>query len=538
MRNWRKKIILSSGVALILAGATSTHALTNEEILAQLQVLYQAVAAVQAQIQQLSPTPSESASAPAALASASCTRIATNLAFGMRDGASGGAVSLLQQFLKAAGDYAYPEITGYFGVATQSALQRYQARSGIVASGSPRTTGYGVAGPRTRERIQADSCGSASSPAPALPAPTLPVILPIVSSADACTVNGATVKNGASIQLYSTATAPLGLSCSAFVATRTCIDGTLSGTDVHRYASCASMSVKSCTAGSLTLAHNESRTLYDRASVSSGDTCSAHSQVRTCTDGTLSGISSFTIAACEGPRACVLDGATVADGQSKDFYFLQNIPSTELCSAYAASRSCTNGVLAGSSAYKYASCTPVSATSCSVDNIVLPTASSSVFYSAATAPAGKSCASISQTRSCTSGALSGSASYNRASCIDTLSCTLDGTTVAHASSSIFYSAPSVAYGSVCSSVSQTRTCTNSALSGSDTYAYARCSVAIPSSCVLDGTTIASGASATFYSARTVAAGSLCSSVAQVRACSDGALGGDAAYAYTSCSVNP
>lgn len=533
---WQKNIIVGSGIGLLFVGATSAHALTNEEILAQLQVLYQAVAAVQSQIEQLSPVAPTTAT-PATSASASCVRLSANIALGTRDTAQGGSVSLLQQFLKTTGDYTYPEITGYFGKATQSALQRYQARAGIVASGSPETSGYGVAGPRTRQRIESDSCGSAVAVAPII-APALPVLPSIVSLSRDCTVNGMSVKNGGSIQLYSTTTAPLGLSCSAFVATRTCADGILSGTDVHRYSSCASMSVRSCTVGNLTMAHNESRTFYDKSSVASGDTCSAHAQTRKCTDGTLSGISSFTLTACEGPRACTLDGATVADGASREFYFLQNIPATELCSAYAASRSCSNGVLAGSAAYKYASCAPVASTACSVDNVVLPSASSSVFYSASVAPAGKTCASISQTRSCTSGALSGSASYNRASCTDTLSCTLDGITVAHASSSIFYSTQSVAYGSTCSSVSQTRSCTNAQLSGSDTYAYARCSVALPTSCVLDGTTIPSGASATFYSARTVAAGSLCSSIAQVRACTDGALSGEAAYAYSSCSVNP
>lgn len=531
MNTWQR-ILLSGSVALIMIFATTAHALTNEEILAQLDALYKAVATVQAQIQQLSPAvppATPSTPTPPALGTA-CVRLASNVSLGMRDTKTGGSVYLLQQFLRSTGDYTYPELTGYFGVATQSALQRFQTRAGIVSSGTAATTGYGAAGPRTRARIESESCGAAL---PTLP--SIPTIPPLVSSAASCTINGSTIKSGGSIQLYSVSAAPTGQNCSAFAATRTCTNGVLSGTDVHKYSSCSSTQTRFCTVGSLTMAHNESRAFYDRASVASGDTCSAHTQTRKCTDGVISGSTSYSIASCEGPRACTLDNTTVSSGTSREFYLLQNIPSTELCSAYATSRSCLDGVLAGSASYKYASCAPVSSSSCSVDNVVLPTASSSVFYSSATAPAGATCASISQTRSCTNGALSGSASYNRASCLDTLSCTLDGTTLVHASSTLFYSVQTVPYGSTCSSVSQTRTCTNNSLSGSETYKYARCSVAPPTSCVLDGTIVASGSSGTFYKARSVASGSSCQ--AGTRTCTSGTLGGDASYLYATCEVS-
>jgi peptidoglycan hydrolase-like protein with peptidoglycan-binding domain len=68
-------------------------------------------------------------------------------------GSTGSDVSALQQTLKNAGFYAYPTITGSFGTVTELAVQKFQSAHGIVSSGSPSTTGYGVVGPRTRDLL-------------------------------------------------------------------------------------------------------------------------------------------------------------------------------------------------------------------------------------------------------------------------------------------------------------------------------------------------------------------------------------------------
>ena len=64
-------------------------------------------------------------------------------------GDSGNDVNALQSYLKTVGDYEYPEITGYFGTATEKAVQRFQANNQIVSSGDPETTGFGLVGPKT-----------------------------------------------------------------------------------------------------------------------------------------------------------------------------------------------------------------------------------------------------------------------------------------------------------------------------------------------------------------------------------------------------
>ncbi len=69
-------------------------------------------------------------------------------------GSTGSQVTELQTYLSTNVNI-YPQgiISGYFGLLTQSAVQRFQTAQGIVSSGSPATTGYGRVGPMTRARI-------------------------------------------------------------------------------------------------------------------------------------------------------------------------------------------------------------------------------------------------------------------------------------------------------------------------------------------------------------------------------------------------
>ncbi len=80
-----------------------------------------------------------------------------NLYFGTTDSTTEGEVTRLQKWLSTMPEI-YPEgdVTGYFGPATERAIKKYQAKHGIVSSGSPDTTGYGVLGPKTRGKV--NSC--------------------------------------------------------------------------------------------------------------------------------------------------------------------------------------------------------------------------------------------------------------------------------------------------------------------------------------------------------------------------------------------
>ncbi|MBP9749776.1 MAG: peptidoglycan-binding protein [Candidatus Pacebacteria bacterium] len=66
-------------------------------------------------------------------------------------GSRGSEVTLLQQYLaQDATLYPEREVSGYYGPATERAVQRFQAKYGIVTAGTPATTGYGTVGAKTR----------------------------------------------------------------------------------------------------------------------------------------------------------------------------------------------------------------------------------------------------------------------------------------------------------------------------------------------------------------------------------------------------
>lgn len=108
-----------------------------------------------------------------------CPVLARNLG----SGSTGDDVSAVQRFLKDAG-YFNGDITGYFGLITQAALQQWQSALGIVSSGGPDTTGWGMVGPRTRQKI-AELCGG-----------TMTIVTQPVSSGSSCTFASATYQTG------------------------------------------------------------------------------------------------------------------------------------------------------------------------------------------------------------------------------------------------------------------------------------------------------------------------------------------------------
>ena len=112
----------------------------------------------------------------------------------------------------------------------------------------------------------------------------------------------------------------------------------------------ATSTTRSCTVGTTTLADGVSQTFYNSAS---SPTCS--SQVRTCTDGTMSGTSQYTYPSCA--LSCTKpDGTTLLSGNTSDYWIKDQ--STN-CSADKRTLSCSNGTLTGTSATYYTSCTPL-----------------------------------------------------------------------------------------------------------------------------------------------------------------------------------
>lgn len=126
--------------------------------------------------------------------------------------------------------------------------------------------------------------------------------------------------------------------------------------------------------------------------------------VRTCTNGVLDGTGTFGSCVVDQPLACQFNGMTVPSGQSVTAYLTSTVPAGSICQPQT--RVCTNGVL--SSAGEFATCSPATPAACLVNGQTVASGSSIVLFKTAVAASG-SCET--ETRVCTNGALSGTATF-------------------------------------------------------------------------------------------------------------------------------
>ena len=68
--------------------------------------------------------------------------------------------------------------------------------------------------------------------------------------------------------------------------------------------------------------------------------------------------------------------------------------------------------------------------------------------------------------------------------------------------------------------------------------YNSITITVSAPCTLNGTTLQSGDSATFYSSQVAPSGQLCSAISQSRTCSNGVLSGSGSYQYAACTCAP
>lgn len=135
-------------VVLVLAFMATTSPVTMgatvDELQAQITALMAQITALQAQIQ---------ATTGGTTTSTSCFTMT------LREGMRNDEITMLQQKL-AMDSTIYPEglVTGYFGPLTRGAVEKFQAGNGIVAEGTPETTGYGLVGPKTRAKLNELYC--------------------------------------------------------------------------------------------------------------------------------------------------------------------------------------------------------------------------------------------------------------------------------------------------------------------------------------------------------------------------------------------
>ena len=157
-------------VAFLALGAPDdVQAQTAEQLRAQIAGILAQIQSLQAQIQnnsvvQTPVTPiTNTDNTSGTFQYSRCPDLQFNLERGDRDSQVAVEVTMLQRFL-AQDSQVYPEaeVTGYFGPATERAIQRFQVRHGIVSKGDYASTGYGRVGPRTRWAIK-NSCSIGST---------------------------------------------------------------------------------------------------------------------------------------------------------------------------------------------------------------------------------------------------------------------------------------------------------------------------------------------------------------------------------------
>jgi hypothetical protein len=110
--------------------------------------------------------------------------------------------------------------------------------------------------------------------------------VPVVTNLN-CEFNGATVLHGASVSAYQSAQVAFGQTCSSQA--RTCDNGVLSGSFAS--ASCSVSAPQTCSFNGRVIGHGDTVTAYASATVPAGQVC--QTQVRTCSDGQLSGSATF-----------------------------------------------------------------------------------------------------------------------------------------------------------------------------------------------------------------------------------------------------
>lgn len=345
-----------------------------------------------------------------------------------------------------------------------------------------------------------------------------------VAAPAACLFDGLTIPSGTSVVAYLASTVGPNETCQT--QSRSCSNGSLSGT--YAFASCTSQTPASCQFNGQTVAHGDTRTAFKTSTVPAGDSCEQESRV--CDNGVMSG--SYTFASCSpaAPASCRFDDRDVASGEIVLAYKKRNLGPGEDCEGE--NRKCLNGVLSGS--FTFASCGSPELRTCDFNGQSIRSGSSVTAYRDPQVPYGQSCINSSESRTCFDGNLSGSFTNATCTVAQPTTCSFNGRSIANGASVTVYSTAQVNYGQTCDSVKSTRTCSDGVLSGSGTIES--CTVKAGASCTLDGQTYAHGASVDAYSAKTVVYGNSCSSIKQSRTCTNGSWSGSANYAYVSCSV--
>ncbi len=292
-----------------------------------------------------------------------------------------------------------------------------------------------------------------------------------VASPSPCSFNSVSTPSGGVSVGYTSNVVPYGTLCSSVAQSLTCTNGSWSQATQSLFGSCSVSAPLSCGFNGNNILHGQSVTAYLTDTVAAGQTCAG--QTRICTNGILSGSNSYIFGICTpataAPATCPFGTQTLASGATAIGYSTASVPFGAACSSAAISVSCNNGSILPTNASPTCSVNPAS--SCSFNGVSYASNSSVIAFTSPTVPNNVQCSSVSQNLTCTNGSWNPSSAglYSSCSQLPAADCIFGGSTINNNNSVLAYSAASVSSPQTCASISESRSCRDGVLSGSFSF---------------------------------------------------------------------
>lgn len=325
---------------------------TSADLLSDLQAQIQALLAQVAALQQQDQGDTDDYGTGVTPTGIFCPDLSKTMQKGARDATTGGQVSELQAFLTSYYDLDENIVVGgYFGNLTHKYVVQFQTEHGLPA--------FGIVGSLTRAKI-ASVCGGIQTSITSFIATPQSGQAPLEVSFRSNIGGVIHFGDGTSGTMDEAATGNSGpapfTAYHTYTASGTYTATLQTGSNSLTQPIVVSAQIGniSCTLDGITKSHNESHTFYSSRTAIS---CSSIAQARTCQNGSFGGSSSYKYATCTPAAAvsCTLDNATLRSGESRTFYLDRTgVPS---CDPISQTRTCENGVLAGNTEHRYAACT-------------------------------------------------------------------------------------------------------------------------------------------------------------------------------------
>lgn len=161
---------------------------------------------------------------------------------------------------------------------------------------------------------------------------------------------GGSLNIGQSITAYRVGAVDYGQSCQS--ESRSCQNGVLTGS--YTFQTCAVQTAQDCNLQGYVVTHDHGVFAYSAPTVAYNSSCDTVKETRTCTNGNLSGSFTNTTCSVTPELSCTFNGAPVTSEAPVAAYSSSTVPFGTSCDSVRELRSCTNGVLSGS--YTHATC--------------------------------------------------------------------------------------------------------------------------------------------------------------------------------------